>query len=264
MVATRVMPDTREEERLPGRNDLLVDAIPGTVREALESHRFGVQYEPVVELKSGAPCGFEALARFEARDGSPLDTTGVFSTLHTDPALFADVELSLKRLQLERSPGSVLFLNVDPEGYAACGALGLPLLELLAGFRSGVVVEIIENMGRSDAGCIRTLIRELAHSGLDVALDDLFAPNALVSLDSLVRVQYLKFDRSTLRASMDLRHRALVEALLGLARRLGVRTVLEGVETQTDLAYAALLGVDLVQGHLFREDFVNVLPRHRA
>jgi EAL domain-containing protein (putative c-di-GMP-specific phosphodiesterase class I) len=99
---------------------------------------------------------------------------------------------------------------------------------------------------------------------LPVALDDLGAPNALVSLESLVRVQYLKLDRTTLRASADLRHRALVEALIALARRLGIRTVLEGVETRADLASAEALGFDLVQGFLFRDRFVRVEPAERA
>ena len=258
------MPCLPEEERWTSGPGGGPDAIPGPVREALEARRFGVQYEPVVELRTSTPCAFEALARIQARDGSLLEPSRVFAALHSDPTLFAGVELSLKRLQLERSPGPVLFVNLDPDGYAACHAQGVPILELLAGQRRTVVVEIIENVGRSDAGRIRTLIRELELSGLAVALDDLLAPNALVSLESLLRVQYLKLDRTTLKASTDLRHRALVESLVALARKLGVRTVLEGVESAADLSFAEMLGVDLVQGHLFREGFVHVDPCARG
>jgi EAL domain-containing protein (putative c-di-GMP-specific phosphodiesterase class I) len=223
------------------------------VRELVEASRFGVQYEPVIELASGRPCAFEALARFHARDGALLENARVFAALHAEPALFARLEVALKRLQLERAPGQRLFLNVDPDSYAACRALGLPLRALLAARRDEVVVELIENEGRSDAGRIRAMIRELSREGLAVALDDVGAPNALLSLESLLYVQYVKLDRTTLRAAADPRHRALVESLLGLARRLGARSVLEGVETTADFVVARDLGIDLVQGYLFRD-----------
>jgi EAL domain-containing protein (putative c-di-GMP-specific phosphodiesterase class I) len=52
--------------------------------------------------------------------------------------------------------------------------------------------------------------------------------------------------------------RALVEGLLSLARRVGIQAVLEGVEEREDLVLAATLGVELVQGHLFRERYRSV------
>lgn len=42
-------------------------------------------------------------------------------------------------------------------------------------------------------------------------------------------------------------------ALAGMAKETGARTVLEGVETTADFVLARDLGIDMVEGHLFRD-----------
>ena len=65
----------------------------------------------------------------------------------------------------------------------------------------------------------------------------------------------LKLDASWLHRASDARDRAILDALLAVARRLEMRSVLEGVETASQLALARCLGVDAVQGFLFRGRF---------
>jgi EAL domain-containing protein (putative c-di-GMP-specific phosphodiesterase class I) len=218
----------------------------------------GVQYEPIVEVRTGATCAHEALARFRTVDGQPLDTADVFTELHRRPAMLAEIEFRMKVLQVEHAPAGPLFVNIDPDAFALCTERGLPIVEVIARRRPRVIVEVIENIRRTDAGNIRTMIRDLVIAGLGVALDDIGAPNALVSFDSFLSVQYLKLDRSTVRGCANPKVRALVEGLLSLARRVGIQAVLEGVEEREDLVLAATLGVELVQGHLFRERYRSV------
>jgi EAL domain-containing protein (putative c-di-GMP-specific phosphodiesterase class I) len=63
----------------------------------------------------------------------------------------------------------------------------------------------------------------------------------------------LKFDRTLLPRLRHPRSRALVLALVRMARETGARTVLEGVETTAEFVVARDLGFDLVQGYLFRD-----------
>ena len=230
--------------------------------EAVEARRFDVVYEPIVELVTGTRCAYEALARFHDRDGAQLSTADVFAWLHADPARLAAVECDLKGVQVARAPSAPLFVNLDPDGYAVAHERQLPLLAPLTAHSSRIVVEVVESATSSDAGRIRRMIRGVREAGLGVALDDLGAPNALVSLASLVEVDFLKLDRSVLTSIADIRFRTLVESVVSLARKNGTRTVLEGIETPADLATAATLGVDLVQGYLFRDQFLTA-PRPR-
>ncbi len=230
---------------------------------AVDGSHFGVEYQPIVELTTRTPCAYEGLARFHAPDGECLQTDKVFAWLHRNPTRLAAVERELKHIQISRAPSAPLFVNLDPDSHALARDSGAPLLDSLSGHGARVIVEVVESVALSDAGRIRRMVRDVKSAGYDVALDDLGATNALVSLESLVAVDVLKFDRSVVRSVGDHRYRALVEALVAVARRIGIRTVLEGIEDADDLAVADALGVDLVQGYLFRDDFITVGPPDR-
>jgi EAL domain-containing protein (putative c-di-GMP-specific phosphodiesterase class I) len=229
--------------------------------EVLESGRFGVQYEPLVEVASGRVIAFEALARFHARDGSVLPPGPVFSRLHDAPSLLVETELALKQLQLEHAPGHTLFVNLDADSFSSGPDGGAKFLDLLRGAPVDVVVEAIENLDVPDAERGRRMVAALAACGVPFALDDVGASNGLISFDMMAYADYLKFDRSLLREARSPRRLAVVEALVAMARRTGARTVLEGIETAADLDLARDLGVALVQGFLFEDRFVRVGPR---
>ena len=232
--------------------------LPDDLLETLESARFGVQYEPIVEIASGERLAFEALARFHRADGEALPPGSVFSLLHAAPSLLLETELALKRLQLERAPEHTLFVNLDPDSFAADPSGGAELLSVLTSARLDVVVEATENLDAADARRGRLMVAALEEAGLPFALDDIGADGALLSFDLLARADYLKLDRSILRAPREPRRLALVEALVRMCARTGARPILEGVETIADLALARDLGIPLVQGYLFRESFVQV------
>lgn len=229
--------------------------------ELLEARRFGTQYEPIVERATGRTVAHEALARFATAEGKPLPPGPVMAWLHRIPGLLFEVELALKAHQLERAPQGDLFVNVDPDGYAWSPGPGQPFRSLLAASPRRVVVEAIENLGRPEALRADAMVSDLHRAGIPVALDDLGAEHAVHSFDALVLADYLKFDRSVVRCLGVPRRRELVIALVGMARRCGIRTVLEGIETSADLGVAEALGIDLVQGFLFRDRFVAVPPR---
>ncbi|WP_245944713.1 EAL domain-containing protein [Crenobacter cavernae] len=233
-----------------------------TLLDLIENRRVGVEYQVILDTRSLEPFGYEGLARLYDRDGAPLPPQRVFDCLHDSPLSLVQLELIAKAAQIEHAPTEgKLFLNVDPDAFL----LGLapdhshPMFKLLAR-RPEVVVEIIENSNTQQADRSLALARGLAEQNIETALDDIGAPASLLALPLLMSVDYYKFDRHWLRQRDDAAHRALLTHLLGFAREQGKATVLEGVETAADLALARELGVDYVQGFLFRERFVTVKP----
>ncbi|BDG05321.1 EAL domain-containing protein [Anaeromyxobacter oryzae] len=231
--------------------------------EVLESARFGVQYEPIVEVASGRTIAYEALARFHRTDGALVPATQAFRWLHCAPALLVETELALKRLQLDRAPGHTVFVNLDPDSYLGAAGAAEQFIALLGQAGMDVVVEAIENLDVDDAIRAGEMIAGLRGAGVPFALDDVGAMDGLVSFESLAYADYLKFDRSLVPAPRDGRRLAVVQALVGMAQRTGARAVLEGVETAEDFELARDLGVGLVQGYLFRDRFVHVAPGGR-
>jgi EAL domain-containing protein (putative c-di-GMP-specific phosphodiesterase class I) len=252
-------PEWPEHRRAPAAAPPLPVPSVAEILALLEAGRVGVEYQPIVDARSGATAGHEALARFYAEGGGRLSTGYVFERLHDDPPALLRVEWELKRLQLAHAPPGPLFVNLDPDAFHE-GARdgGNLLLDLLARAHPGqLVVEMTENRSLHDARRAREMVEALRRARLPVAVDDIGAPDALVALDLFADVEVLKFDRSWVRRAAAPAERATLEALVGLARRLGARSVLEGVERPADLAWARELGIDLVQGYLFRDRFVT-------
>lgn len=110
-----------------------------------------------------------------------------------------------------------------------------------------------EALATADVARSQQMIAALRSRRLAFALDDIGAANGLVSFDALAEAQVLKFDRTLIPRIRQPRCRALVAALVAMARETGARTVLEGVQTTADFVVARDLGIDMVQGHLFRD-----------
>ena len=230
-----------------------------TVSEIIDQRLFGVEYQPLVDCATQNTVAYEALARFYNPAGAPVSPLEVFRRLHDSPMLLARVEYQLKQLQLEYRPaGVLLFINLDPDAYHGFGYQGAdnPLLQLLAEEPS-LVVELIENTCITDAAASEMLSNDLRRIGKQLALDDVGAPDSVVSLPILSIVDYVKFDRSWLQRWQEPASLILLDSLVSYARRTGKRTVLEGVETEQHLQQARQLGFDLVQGYLYRDRFIG-------
>jgi EAL domain-containing protein (putative c-di-GMP-specific phosphodiesterase class I) len=233
-------------------------AVPSTseVLALVLGRRFAVEYQPIIDLRSGSTVAHEALSRFFDDEGRAVCPGAVFARLHEEPSLLLYVEGETKRFQIENAPPGCLHLNVDPDAFrAASNGNRNGLLDVLQSHREPVVVEVIEMMTFADARLGRELVRALRGRQIPVALDDVGAPDALLSLEALKDADVLKLDASWLWRVADPRERAILEHLLALARQLGARTILEGVETAVQLELATELGVDAVQGYLFRGQF---------
>lgn len=223
-------------------------------REILDRGRFWTEYQAIVQARTGKTIAYEALARFDRRDGRPVPPAKVFSVLHADPALLLRAELTLKLHQVERAPRRPLFVNLDPDSWARAGDRHRnPFFALLASSGRRVVVEVTEAMAVTDVARAREMIRALRARGLPVALDDLGAANGILSFDAVADAEVLKFDRTLIPRLRNARCRALVQALARMAKETGAHTVLEGVETTADFVLARDVGFDLVQGFLFKD-----------
>lgn len=233
-----------------------------TMLDIIFNQRFGVEYQPVAETQSGEIAGYEALARFYLPDLQQILPSRMFTRLHDNPMLLFHVEMEMKKLQIAMRPaGLQLFLNLDPDSYVQGGiAADNPFISLFrehAYSDAELVIEVIENLNTRDAVQSQQMIDTLLSHGMRVALDDIGATYGLLSLNAFVDATVIKFDWNRLAQRRQPSGRSTLEWLIGMARELGIQTVLEGVETCDDLSEARRLQVDYVQGYLFSKHFVR-------
>jgi EAL domain-containing protein (putative c-di-GMP-specific phosphodiesterase class I) len=237
-----------DRQPIPGRLDL------NAIRRLLDAGRFWTEYQPLVHARTGRTAAFEALARFSHPDGRPVAPARVFSLLHADQGLLVRAELTLKLQQVEHAPRAPLFVNLDPDSWTHAGdRYRNPFMALFASAGVRVVVEVTEALATADVARSQAMISALRSRRIAFALDDIGTVNGLISFEALADAEVLKFDRTLIPRMRQPRCRALVAALVGMARETGARTVLEGVETTADFVVARDLGIDLVQGYLFRD-----------
>ncbi len=232
------------------------------VSEALRDNRIKAYYQPIVRLDTGEIVGAEALCRLTTPDGQIISASE-FCEATCD----AHVACALTERMLAQIVGDMrswldlgipfqhVGLNVS---YADVhrGKLGTLLADAFA--RGNVplkhlIVEITENvyMGRRD----HVIAREVAAMralGLRVALDDFGTGFASLTHLLTVPVDVIKIDKSFVDSlAPNAPSSVIVEGLLGIAAKLGIRVVAEGIEDEAQLAQLRSLGCILGQGFLF-------------
>lgn len=112
--------------------------------------------------------------------------------------------------------------------------------------------EITETAVMSDLETSSTVIEKLRSSGCKIALDDFGSGYSSFEYLDQLPLDKVKIDRSFIRkVRLSNTSREIVAGIIGLCRKLDLRCVLEGVETEEEMAILAELQPDLIQGYLY-------------
>lgn len=236
---------------LRGRRQMEAD-----LRVALRRGEFELHYQPQVSLETTEVTGVEALLRWNhpkrGRVG-PDEFIPLAEEIGLLPQIGAWVLRTACRDAL-RWVGVKVAVNASVHQIHAGGfetivarALtdtGLPARRLEIEITEGVL------MSQTDA-TVRTL-EQIRALGVTVAMDDFGTGYSSLGYLQRFRFDKLKIDRSFV-ASLDhdVRATAIVDAVLGISRALGVRANAEGVETQEQARMLAERGCEEAQGWLY-------------
>ncbi len=224
------------------------DLIRADVLGIISSRAFTPVFQPIVDLATGEPVGYEALTRFANEKRPDLqfleaDKVGAMVQLET-ACLNAQIE-EAKGLP----EGSFLSLNVSP-ALAICLT---PMLDVLASADRAVVLEVTEHVEIDD---YPRLLAALAHVRpfAMLAVDDAGAGYAGLRHILELRPQFVKLDISLVRnIDTDQARQAMVTGMARFAESVGCALIAEGIETESELAALRLLRVEFGQGfHLAR------------
>lgn len=227
---------------------LHLQEIAARLDQVVAEGGISIAYQPIFDLFSTVPSGFEALCRFAS---TPYRTPDVW---FGEAALIGrqlDLELSVigKALEAFRvlPAHTYLSVNASPETVLR-GALD----EL---FRHHQPERIVLELTEHDAvGCYDALdraIEPLRFKGVKIAIDD--AGAGYSGLQHIVRLRpdILKLDMTLTRdVDTDPSRRALAAAMVYFAAETGAVIVAEGIETESELRALRALGIDRGQGYL--------------
>lgn len=227
------------------------------VGSIVASGNYGVCYEPIIDLNTMEVFAYEALSRFRCKYNN-ITPDVFFKTIHENIDLFFLVESLLKQFQLKhRIQGKKLFLNLDPD--TCVHERHVEFWVHLFENNQDVIIEITENSDEENVEDIEEFIEWLDMYNLPYAYDDFGKPNSIYFASLLRKCQFIKLDIYFLRTiRTEVSYMETLRGIVLCAKLNKQYTVLEGVETLDDLEIARSVGVDYIQGYLFKDKFTTL------
>ncbi|WP_129339799.1 putative bifunctional diguanylate cyclase/phosphodiesterase [Cellulomonas endophytica] len=216
---------------------------------AVADRRFVAHYQPIVCARSLTVVGAEALARWV--DGGTPVAPALWLPLAESSGLVVPIGADMLRQAAATNArtGLPVSVNVAPQQLTDAGFLDA--VDAAWGDRpfSELTLEITEGalMATQEVLPVLTALRD---RGARISLDDFGTGYSSLARLADLPVDELKIDRSFVVASGTDQGRAVLAAILELARAHGLDVVAEGVEDAAQLAVLTALGVDHVQGYL--------------
>jgi diguanylate cyclase len=225
-------------------------------------HEFHVLYQPVVDLRTGAMRGVEALLRWRHPDLgeiSPVQFIPMAEQVGAMGRLGAhvlDVSLAQVRAWAELAPDVRIAIGVNLSARQLSDPT-LPATVLEALRRNAIppdqlVLEITESALMEDLDAAAELVSTLRGRGVSVAIDDYGTGYSSLRYLRRFDADVLKVDREFVGAIVeDHRTSVLVRSVVDVAAGLDLQTIAEGIETVEQLRACQLQGCELGQGYLF-------------
>jgi len=234
------------------------------LRKAIHRDEFENHYQPIVDLRTSALVGFEALIRWNHPElgliypGSFIsiaEETGLIVPITQLTAQRACADLCNWQDQLKDQLKLTMNINLSSKHFLSPTLLD-DIKEILS--KTGMPpeqlkLEITETALMEDADETIRLVYRLKDLGLQLVIDDFGTGYSSLSYLQRLPIDTLKVDRSfvsRIQSEPD-GNRNIVEAIISLAHRLEMLVVAEGVETEEQFAILLDMNCQFGQGFLF-------------
>jgi diguanylate cyclase (GGDEF)-like protein/PAS domain S-box-containing protein len=232
-------------------------ALELDLRKALGNGELELFYQPLVNIRRDEVSGFEALLRWHHPTRgmvSPVE----FIPLAEDIGLIGPLSEWVLRtacMEATRWPENIkVAVNLSPVQFRGKGLVQSVVAALAySGLAPGrLELEITESVLLSETEVNLATLHQLREIGAHISLDDFGTGYSSLSYLRSFPFDKIKIDRSFVR---DLVARpdcmAIIRAIVGLGKSLGIATTVEGVETKEQLHLLRAEGCTEVQGYLF-------------
>ena len=231
-----------------------------------------VQYQPVLSAISRELVGTEALVRWD-HPVRGLVSPGEFIPVAEETGLIVPIgtwvlDESLRQLrcwldELGDQGDFSIAVNLSSLQLQSPGIVTL-VEETLQRYRippQRLTLELTESMVMNDAESSSGTLHQLRELGVSLAIDDFGTGYSSLAYLRQLPINLLKIDRSFIDAMADSeRDRRVVAVICSLGHELGMKTIAEGIESETQLEMLQGMRCDLVQGfHLGRPTTPDVI-----
>lgn len=239
-------------------NSLTRESLEDAIRYALDHDLIEPFFQPRVDAASGRISGFEAFVRWKSNDLQGHDNQELIAIAERS-ALIVDVDEQMLR-RVAAWVGSLVREGIKVPVAVNVSARTLQQADYVDKFRatlhafhvdpSQIELELTETMLIDGDAIVAVNLKKLEALGVQMLLDDFGSGYSSLRYLHELPISIVKIDKTFVQGlPSDERSRVIVESTLDLCRRLGKKTVAEGVETEQQFDYLLGIGCDEVQGY---------------
>ena len=229
---------------------------------SLDRGEFRLHYQPIMSLIDGRVVGFEALARWKHPVRgyvSPEEFIALAEETGTIVPfgwwILQEVCYQLKEWQLRfNNPNLTMGVNISQKQFSQPRLINslIQILQTTGLEASCLQLEITESLLMENPKITMETLKQLKNLGCQLHLDDFGTGYSSLSYLHRLPIDTLKIDRSFVQdIDAEGNNSEIVEAIVMMAKSLGLKVIAEGIETKTQLSKLKDLQCLYGQGYLF-------------
>ncbi|MFG1174783.1 EAL domain-containing protein [Erwiniaceae bacterium CAU 1747] len=229
------------------------------IRRGIARNEFSVYYQPIFNLETQKFNGAEALLRWQRPDGHWIRPDVFIAAAESEGMIVPLTRHLLQRVIRDSAgwqldPGFRVSVNLAADHLQHDGFL-TDIRAFAAGmdrFKHKITLELTERSLINEDRMVSRRLAELRREGVNIAIDDFGTGHCALSYLQTFPLDYLKIDRGFVNTieSVD-GETPVLDAIIALADKLGLKVVAEGVENEMQLRYLQNRGVSFIQGYYF-------------
>ena len=236
--------------------------ISSDLRKGLRGDEFGLYFQPVIDLADGTVCKAEALLRWFHPEKGEISPAG-FVPIAEETGVIVEIgnwvfERALEQLRAWRTrfgEGFQLSVNLSPLQLRAQGSVKGDWLYRVEASRTAaqsLIIEITEGLLIEKETAVAERLRRCRDAGAKIAIDDFGTGYSSLAYLKELDVDMLKIDKSFTHAlGSGAVGESLVEAIIVMAHKLGLKVIAEGIETREQFDLLRQMQCDFGQGFYF-------------
>lgn len=232
------------------------------LRLALEQNKLELYYQPIIDVETGKVISAEALLRWEHPIHGFVPPT-IFVALAEESGLIGNLGLWVLREACRQfaewhEDGLLEYISVNVSSRQRGLGLTADLVEEALSDNgldgSSLALEITESLFLEQSEDVIAWLNSLKKLGLRLSIDDFGTGYSSLSYLKRFPIDIIKIDRSFISdISDDVGGDSLVDAILAMAKSLGLSTIAEGVTSKAQIKFLEERGCDFFQGFYFSQ-----------
>jgi diguanylate cyclase (GGDEF)-like protein/PAS domain S-box-containing protein len=236
--------------------------VTADLRHAIERNELRIAYQPVLRLRDRMHVGFEALVRWKHPGRGLLRPVDFIAQAEesnlivaVDRWVLAQACAQLANWQVRglAGPGLQISVNVSSKEFSRVDFVSevRDIISAHALTATSLRLEITEGTMLERSTHAYEVLAAVRALGVNVDVDDFGTGYASLSALNQLVVDGLKIDWSFVTSTNAHHGWGIVDSVIGLAHKLGLVAIAEGIESEEQLRQLIALGCDFGQGHLF-------------